>query len=351
MQSIIYPYTEERSPVLHRGHEKEAEPQGRRSDETEDGTRRRTYAANAEPNRMPYPEFLGRMLPVRVVAAIKTAILRGGFSAIEEIRLRRDTVSSLTTDAGTVVLPVVLSGREMDETLTRISGGSLYSHSETIGEGYMILGEGVRVGICGRAAIEGGKVIGVYDPSALSFRIPGEPPIDPSPIVSLLRQEAGSGRGVLIYAPPGVGKTTLLRAVIRCVGGGKAPKRVAVVDSRGELSLSRGSPRESRYTVDLLSGYPRPLGIEIAVRTLNAELVVCDEIGGVDEARAVLAVQNCGIPLLATAHGRDVMGLLRRPGIRMLHDGGCFAYYVGIRRAKNGFAYTAVRWEDANADL
>ncbi|MBR2908474.1 MAG: hypothetical protein IKC26_10820 [Clostridia bacterium] len=338
MQSIIYPYTR-------------AESEKNGMEEVGGRMKGSTRAVRTESHGVGYPELLGRMLPRRVVTAIKDATVRGGFSAIEEIRLRRDTVSSLTTDMGTVVLPIVLSGREMDETLTRISGGSLYSHSETIGEGYMILGEGVRVGICGRAAIEGGKVIGVYDPSALSFRIPGEPPIDPSPIVSLLEGEAGSGRGVLVYAPPGVGKTTLLRAVIRRIAGGKYPRRVAVVDSRGELTLSHGGPSESRYTVDMLSGYPRPLGIEIAVRTLNAELVVCDEIGGVDEARAVLAVQNCGVPLLATAHGRDVTGLLRRPGIEMLHDGGIFAYYVGIRRAKNGFSYTAVRWEDAYADL
>lgn len=330
MRSILYPY---RAPEFGTGRE-EMPPRGGRE------------------TAAPYPAFLGDLLPIRIVEAISIEAREGTFSALEEIRLRRETVSSLTTDRGTVVLPVVLSGREMDETLTRICGGSLYAHSETIGAGYVILGGGVRVGICGRAAIEGGRVIGVYDPSALSFRIPGDPPVDAGRVVSLLKAGAGDGRGVLVYAPPGVGKTTLLRAVIRRLGGGRDPLRLAVVDSRGELSLSavsRGGRRE--YTVDLLSGYPRPLGIEIAVRTLNAEVAVCDEIGGVEEARAVLAVQNCGVPLLATAHGQDLGGLLRRTGIRMLHDAGIFAYYVGIARASAGFSYEVTPWEGADALL
>lgn len=297
-----------------------------------------------------YPAFLAPLLPKRARDAIRAAYEGGRFSVIEEIRLRREVTSSLTTDRGTVLLPLLLLGREMDETLTRISGGSLYAHSETIGEGYLILNGGVRVGICGRAAVENGKVIGVYDPSALSFRIPGTVRIDTETVERLVHDGARNGSGVLIYAPPGVGKTTLLRALIRRLGGGGSPYRIAVVDSRGELALSPAEKeRKCGCTVDFLSGYPRPIGIEIAVRALNAELVVCDEIGGVEEARSVLAVQNAGIPLLATAHGRDIGGLLRRAGIRMMHDGNVFGYYVGITRSDGGFSYTVTEREDADA--
>ena len=123
--------------------------------------------------------------------------------------------------------------------------------------------------------------------------------------------------------------------------------RVAVVDSRGELCpTSEQTALRRKCTVDVLSGYPRPKGIEIAVRTLNAEVAVCDELGDVDEGKAVLAVQNCGVPLLATAHGRALEELLTRPGIRMLHDAGVFAFYVGVARTETGFSYTVTRREE-----
>ena len=333
MQSIIYPFKLEGESALRSSRPSEA-----------------SHGARASVKEY-YPEFLARMLPSRIVEEIRSVTKARRNIVLEEIRLRRDAASSLTTSDGTLVLPVVLTGREMDDTLTRISGGSLYSYNETIGEGYMILPSGVRIGICGRAAVENGRVIGVYDPTALIFRIPGDPSIDPSLIVSLLGSEEGSGRGILIYAPPGEGKTTLLRALVRRLACGKRPKRVAVVDSRGELLFQSGEREAERYTIDLLLGYPRPLGIEIAVRTLNAELVVCDEIGGLEEARAILALQNCGVPLLASAHGREISGLLFRPGIKILHEAGVFSHYVGIKRSGDGFFYNVVRREDANAAL
>ena len=150
-----------------------------------------------------------------------------------------------------------------------------------------------------------------------------------------------------MFAPPGVGKTTLLRAVTARMAGGEQARRVAVVDTRGELCAGLES---HTLLLDLLSGYPRGAGISIAARTLSAELIVCDEIGEVKEAEAIVAAQNCGVPFLATAHADSVGGLLRRTGLYQLHRARIFGAYVGIRRRLGGgdFCYEVTHWEEAD---
>ena len=147
--------------------------------------------------------------------------------------------------------------------------------------------------------------------------------------VCKLLKDMKNSRGVLIYSPPGVGKTTLLRSVARRMGSGGDARRVAVIDTRGELGCFE---MVKNAAIDVLSGYPKGIGIEIAARTMNAQLMICDEIGEEREIRSILYAQNCGVPLLASVHGDSVRGLLQRRGIAELHRAGVFGAYVGITR-------------------
>lgn len=293
------------------------------------------------------PTAVACLLPPRLLAEIESG--GWGFGQIEELRLRTERSAFLTTDRGSVRLMSVLSRSEIDKIVLALCDGSLYAHRESISEGYLTLRDGVRVGICGRASVEGGRVLGVYDISALNFRFPIHRRGLGAPVARLLRG-LPSGQGVLVFAPPGEGKTTLLRSVAEEMASGSQPWRVAVIDTRGELGAFLS---ESALSIDLLSGYPRALGIEIATRTMNAELILCDEIGEEREASAILSAQNCGVPFVASAHAEDVRGLLRRAGIRRLHEARVFGAYVGIRRRKDkgDFLYTVTDWESADDDL
>ena len=263
-------------------------------------------------------------LPVGV--ALETESL--DISRIEEIRLRCGGACSITSDKKNITLNYRLTRREMDETVKRICDGSLYAYSDTISRGYIIMSGGIRVGICGRAVTEGTRISGVYDISSLCIRLPHRAPSVGAPVCELLRR-TGLGSGILIYSPPGEGKTTLLRAVIAALASGKDAIRTAVIDTRGEL----GCFLPDGLCADMLSGYPRGQGIEIAARTLNPQLIVCDELGAdIAESDAVAAAHNCGVALLATAHARSVSELMKKRGISMLFEKGVFSYFIGIER-------------------
>ncbi len=301
---------------------------------------------NSEKADSNIPESLLRILPYRLSDEI-----RRGFSSeqIEEIRIRCDRCASITVKNRNILLSSVLTRDEMDAFLSLICNNSLYAHRETINSGYLTLEGGVRVGICGSATVDGGILLGIHNVSSMNIRIPTAAPRRlGEPICRLLRSqiEGKGGRGILIFAPPGEGKTTVVSAVSARMASGERPIRVCVIDTRGELSYPL---RNKNLCVDILSGYPRGLGIEIATRTMNAELIVCDEIGDEDEARAIISAQNSGVPFLATAHASDVGGLLRRTPIRVLHEARVFEYYVGIKRNSGGeVSYTVVAYDEAN---
>jgi len=289
------------------------------------------------------PDRVCALLPPRLVVEAESCAAR--FGAIEEIRVRRERRASITVGARNVMLDFVMSTSDMEQTLAAVSGNSLYAHSESIKNGYITLDGGVRVGIIGRASLEENAVIGVYDISSMNFRLPHRSLCIGTRICELLRSTENC-EGVLIYAPPGVGKTTLLRGAAYRMSSGERAIRVCVIDTRGELGYSLEG---SSLCIDVMIGYPRALGIDIAARTMNAQLMICDEIGDTAEADAIISAQNCGVPLLASAHADTLDALLSRTAIRRLHKARVFGWYVGISRdGKNDFNYNVMSYEEAD---
>ena len=274
------------------------------------------------------PERLISILPPRLSNAVRGC----GAPIAEEIRLHRDRITTVTSSGRNYPTNIILTEAEINDILHRMCGGSLYAFRQTINQGYLTLDGGIRVGICGSASLEADKIIGINDITGLIIRIPHYHRVSVKPILDELIRQGGM-RGALIYAPPGVGKTTALRAVAMEAASPAYGKRTVVVDSREELGFTLDG---SRLLLDVLIGYPRQTGIEIAVRSLSAELIVCDEIGDEQDARAILAASNCGVPLVASAHAASVEELLNRPFMRILHRFGVFGSYIGLQRDANG---------------
>lgn len=263
----------------------------------------------------------------------------GGGRGVSEIRLRAGAPLSLTVGRRNVMLPpgrvAVCTERELGETLGRLCEDSVHTYSETIKEGYATLSGGYRIGVCGSAQSDGEKVKSVYSISSLCIRIPHAVTGVCGGLLDEIKTHDGVIISALIYSPPGEGKTTLLRDAAQSLSRGESAIRVCVIDTRGELYLNE---LFSDGIADVMHGYPRAKGMEIAARTMSAQLIVCDEIGTAAEADAIISVANTGVPLLASAHGSSLSDIMRRPQLKRLADAGIFEKYIGIRRVGGGFS-------------
>lgn len=264
------------------------------------------------------------LLPYYLRSAIRGVITDNDLleSDITDIRLRRDGICSVSVGRRSYPIVVALSAHKLDELVFSLCGGSVYAHAETIRDGYINCG-GIRVGVCGRAVTSGDAVISVCECSSVCIRIPHD--VTGCADVPYRMFTESPHRGMLIYSPPGVGKTTLLRDMIRLLGD--SGHQFAVIDSRGEL----GSAAE-RTSADVLTQYPKSEGIRSAVRSLSPELIICDELSGKNDAEAALYAVSSGVPLIATTHAGSRAELLLRPDVKTLIADGAFGVTVGISR-------------------
>ncbi len=291
----------------------------------------------------PVPPILKTLLP----PALTDFIRRLPSPYVEEIRLHGDRYAYVTAAGRCYRTDVMLTGREMNDLLLAMCGGSIYAYRQNLCQGFLTLSGGIRVGVCGSAAMENGALIGVGAITGLMIRIPQARNVSATELLHAFRAHPGR-RGVLIYAPPGVGKTTLLRAVAREAASPAFGYRTVAVDTREEFCHTLEG---ADLNLDILVGYPREIGIEIAVRTMSADLIICDEIGSNADADAILRAANCGVPLIASAHASSIGELLSRPAFQMLHRARVFGLYAGIRRSAGGFSYSFSPWEAADNEI
>jgi len=280
-------------------------------------------------------------LPVRILTAIKKTDAEG---TVEEIRIRSKRNSYLIVSGKNIVLNVIISENEMLQTIKNITNNSLYAYRDTIIKGYISYGNGIRIGIIGTASVENGKIIGVHGVSELAIRLPNRLRVDTKQIANVI-----NGSSVLIYSPPGVGKTTLLRAIIRRLSVGIDAKRVCVIDTRDELACDI---EEKNALVSVLCGYPRNIGMQIAIRSMNPQVMICDEIVGKEDLSALLEAQGSGVPIIASVHASCLSDIFNREDGYSIHKHHIFDYYLGIERSNDfGFIYKIDPWEEAYENI
>ncbi len=210
---------------------------------------------------------------------------------------------------------------ELVRVLEKATGASLYSAAHAMRQGYYCRGA-LRIGICGRA-VSGG--VGFSEYSSLCIRLAHEcRGVCREAADRLLRD---GFTNTLIVSPPGGGKTTALRDLIRSLAD--SGTRVGVIDERGELS---GGIFELGRCSDVISGLDKLSGALLLLRSMSPQIVAADEISAPEDIRAIEEICGCGVGILATVHAADLEELRRRPSCRRLLENGVFRQILLIRQ-------------------
>lgn len=223
----------------------------------------------------------------------------------------------------------VLSSAQLQELFLAACSHSVFSHEEELRQGYFMFGQGCRAGVCGTAVWENGQMKSVRDITSLVFRIPRNMT---GCADRLFLEGTDLSHGVLLAGEPSSGKTTLLRDLSRSLSIGKfSPvRRVAVLDERGEFSFGELGP-----CADVLRGYEKSLGFQVALKMLSPEFLICDELSPQDLS-AVRGVALSGASLVASVHA-SCLDFTERPLCRELLETGAFATVVFLgERTKPG---------------
>ncbi len=278
---------------------------------------------------------------------LRLAILGSGIEA-EEFRLRAgrsfaycgtDGREHLVTLRGK---PILLTGDDLRLTLEIATSASYHSAVEKLRSGFLPLRGGHRLGITGTVDLREGCIHGYRSISSLCLRVARAVKGVENEVKEAVFQEGGAVP-TLILSPPGMGKTTLLRELLRA-GSDEYHLRVGVADERGELAaLWNGVPQmDIGASTDVLDGCPKAAGMQLLLRTMNPQLLAADEITAAEDIEALSIAANCGVPVLATAHGGSVEELRRRPLYQRLLRENIFSQVVLIHRDGAERSYTVL---------
>ena len=147
----------------------------------------------------------------------------------------------------------------------------------------------------------------------------------------------------IIVAPPGKGKTTILRDIIRRLSDGIEEigfkgKTCGVVDERGEIAaMYKGIPQNDvGIRTDVIENVDKNRGIHMLIRTMAPEIIACDEIGNSQDVQAINMAVCSGVKGIFTAHGASFDDIYMNPVLKELVNSHIFEIIMFLNPKQRG---------------
>ena len=233
---------------------------------------------------------------------------------LQEIRIRVDKPIILKLREKDLILQYNILQTEILQIVERLCENSIYAYKNQICEGFITIKGRHRVGLTGSCVIENGKITNIKYISSLNIRIAREVKNCSTRILrEIIDIENKTIYNSIIVAPPGRGKTTILRDIIRRLSDGIEEinfrgKTCGVVDERGEIAaMYKGAPQNDvGIRTDIIENVSKNKGIHMLIRTMAPEIIACDEIGSKEDVEAIHYALYSGVKGIFTMHGKNV---------------------------------------------